>query len=120
MLEGTLTLNEESKKRHITMTFAKKEMHDKSPEDITNSTIKALLNKYVERDEKSSSSADPGKTASQKAEEEKQRMISLLKNTKTKTKKALTQKQRAQSTQTTCQAAKKKKKKKKYTTQTHK
>ena len=91
------------------IAFTKKAMRNKNPEDMSNSTIKVLLNKQNDGAEESSSSSEQNKTVQQKTEEERQRIISLLENTKIETKKALTQKQRAELTRMTCQVAKKKK-----------
>ena len=78
MTNGTLTLSNESRKRNIVLAFTSKELHNKNPEDMTDSTIKVMLNKYNKQKEESSSSTEHNKTAEQRTEEEKTRINLLL------------------------------------------
>ena len=57
MLKGHLTVDEETKKSRIKKAFTSRELANTSPEDMSDSTMLVLLNKYMGKDEENTSSS---------------------------------------------------------------
>ena len=77
MLRGALPLDNETKIRRITEAFNKRDLHNKYPEDMTDTTISILLNKHTE-DAVSSSSSNSTKSNKQLITEEAQIINTIL------------------------------------------